>query len=71
MDMMNGFKNILVPVDFSANTDVAVHKAIEFSSAGVTKVHLLHVVVDSTGLPQFNQSQLRRIELKIWEGKKE
>ncbi len=36
------FKNILVPIDLSVNTEVAVKKAIDLAEAG-THIHLLHV----------------------------
>lgn len=42
--MAIGFKNILVPVDFSASTDIAIEKAIEFSDGCDAVVHLLHVI---------------------------
>ena len=38
------FKNILVPVDFSVNTEVAVKQAIELTDASGSSIHLLHVV---------------------------
>ncbi|HLY72062.1 MAG TPA: universal stress protein [Puia sp.] len=41
---MPAFKNILLPVDFSSNTELAVNKAIDFADAGGADVHLLHVV---------------------------
>ncbi|HEX5152942.1 MAG TPA: universal stress protein [Parafilimonas sp.] len=37
------FSNILVPVDFSINTDVAIEKAIWLAVPGSSIVHLLHV----------------------------
>lgn len=37
------FRNILVPVDFSINTQVAVKKCLEIIEAGGTKIHLFHV----------------------------
>ena len=38
------FKNILVPVDFSVNTEVAVKQALELTDAKGSGIHLLHVV---------------------------
>jgi nucleotide-binding universal stress UspA family protein len=38
------FKNILIPVDFSVNTEVAVKHAIELTDASGSSIHLLHVV---------------------------
>jgi len=40
--MKNGFRTILVPVDFSINSEVAIKKAIELSERG-TLIHLLNV----------------------------
>lgn len=40
---MHGFKDILVPVDFSANTETAVQKGIEIATAMMTRIHLLHI----------------------------
>lgn len=42
--MVDLFKNILVPVDFSVNTEVAVKQAIELTDAKGSCIHLLHVV---------------------------
>ena len=41
--MSNVLTNILVPVDFSANTDVAVKKAIGLAQFPNSTIHLLHV----------------------------
>jgi nucleotide-binding universal stress UspA family protein len=37
------FKNILIPVDFEINTEMAIKKAIELSDAGETIINLFHV----------------------------
>lgn len=37
------FKTILVPVDFTINTDLAINKAVELSDRNGTKIYLLHV----------------------------
>ncbi|MEO6670322.1 MAG: universal stress protein [Ferruginibacter sp.] len=44
--MGNVFKNILIPVDLSANTEIAFTKALEFAEFGTT-IHLFHVLRDS------------------------
>ncbi len=41
--MNQSFKNILVPVDFSCNTEMAIKKAIQLADVNETVVHLLHV----------------------------
>lgn len=41
--MLPYFKNILIPVDFTANTDAAVNHAIAVADAKNTIIHLLHV----------------------------
>lgn len=38
------FENILIPVDFSINTDVAIKKAISLSAGSKVSIHFLHVV---------------------------
>jgi nucleotide-binding universal stress UspA family protein len=40
---MNFFERILVPVDFSINTEVAVKKAIQLATPGSTTLYLFHV----------------------------
>lgn len=40
--MADSFKNILIPVDFSINTEVAIKKALEMADKNAT-LHLLHV----------------------------
>jgi nucleotide-binding universal stress UspA family protein len=41
--MAIAFNTILVPVDFSQNTDIAVKKAAELAGTGGAELHLLHV----------------------------
>ena len=41
--MSTSFRKILIPVDFSANTEVAVKKALELAEDG-SVIHLLHVL---------------------------
>ncbi len=38
------FDKILIPVDFSLNTEIAVKKAVELVGSDATVIHLLHVV---------------------------
>jgi nucleotide-binding universal stress UspA family protein len=40
---MKYFEKILVPVDFTVNTNVAITKAIELSVPGITSIELVHV----------------------------
>ena len=42
--MSSLFKNILIPVDFSVNTEVAVKQAIELACTDGSTIHLLHVI---------------------------
>ena len=42
--MSSLFKSILIPVDFSANTEAAVNQAIELACTNGSTIHLLHVV---------------------------
>jgi nucleotide-binding universal stress UspA family protein len=43
------FDKILIPVDFSLNTEIAVKKAIEFVGSDETVIHLLHVLHPGKG----------------------
>jgi nucleotide-binding universal stress UspA family protein len=57
--MVRRFKSILVPVDFSGNTDIAISKALSLCSAGCT-LHLLHVQQTGHGSPfQYLKSLFR------------
>jgi nucleotide-binding universal stress UspA family protein len=38
------FKNILLPVDFSSNTELSVRKAVDYVDADDGQIHLLHIV---------------------------
>lgn len=40
---MNYFETILIPVDFSGNTQVAIRKAVELATPGYSVLHLFHV----------------------------
>src|SRR6476620_6673215 len=42
--MCQSFKTILVPVDFSINTEVAINKALEVVDRQGGTIHLFHVV---------------------------
>ena len=41
--MASAFNTILIPVDFSINTELAIKKALELSVPGSTTIHLLHI----------------------------
>ena len=41
--MKSEFNTILIPVDFSINTDVAIAKAIDLCPVSGGEIHLLHV----------------------------
>ncbi|MBS1916772.1 MAG: universal stress protein [Bacteroidetes bacterium] len=49
--MFRSFKNILIPVDFSLTTEIAVRKSLELIDPEGSTVHLLHVL-----LPKFSKS---------------
>lgn len=44
--MSFSFKTILVPVDFSINTEVAINKALELADKEGAAIHLMHVLSD-------------------------
>jgi nucleotide-binding universal stress UspA family protein len=46
--MTSLLKNILIPVDFSVNTEVAVKQAIELASTSGSFIHLVHVIKPQT-----------------------
>jgi nucleotide-binding universal stress UspA family protein len=39
------FKKILVPVDFTINTELAINKAVELADRYASKIYLLHIVL--------------------------
>lgn len=52
--METAFNTILLPVDFSINTDVAITKALEISTAGNCSLHLLHIYrIMFPGIPHY------------------
>lgn len=71
------FKTILIPVDFSINSDVAIRKAVELVDSECGQLHLLHVQVNS-GLATLSsmlgldrdyineEEQLQRNRLRQW-----
>lgn len=46
--MSSLFKSILIPIDFSGNTEVAINQAIELACPSGSTFHLLHVVRPKT-----------------------
>src|SRR6478672_2099209 len=53
--MPDSFKTILIPIDLSINTEVAIKKALDIADEG-TELHLLYVQsYTSTGLSAFAQ----------------
>lgn len=61
------FDNILIPVDFSLNTEVAIKKAIEMAGSDEALLHLLHVVKPGGRGPeqQFARWSMEK-ELEKW-----
>lgn len=66
---MNAFKTILIPVDFSLNMEVAVRKATQLITSGLTDIHLLHVTETADEISGSAELVLRRIETEIWNKK--
>ena len=74
------FKTILVPIDFSDNTEIAVRQAIKLSSPGDAILHLLHVTKPgnrysiNSVLHQLvsyqNGNSIEEVTSKLWEWKK-
>jgi nucleotide-binding universal stress UspA family protein len=59
--MSFAFKTILVPVDFSVNTEVAINKALELADKDGATIHLLHVA--NNAKPNFLLADNRKPEL--------
>jgi hypothetical protein len=62
--LLRSFKNILIPVDFSLTTEIAVRKSLELIDPDNSAVHLVHVL-----LPKFskNNNQHKTVtELLKW-----
>jgi nucleotide-binding universal stress UspA family protein len=66
--MTIAINKILVPVDFSVNTGLAVKKAIGLAGTEKTELHLLHVVSPRVPLELLvAKNELDRLGQKIWE----
>ncbi len=64
---MSAFKNILLPVDFTSNTDMGVKKAIELADHEACVIHLLHILKSKPSSGNGYTAKLVRLrELKIW-----
>jgi nucleotide-binding universal stress UspA family protein len=57
---MIAFNTILIPVDFSQNTEIAVKKAAELAGRERAELHLLHVIRRGTN-PEARLEQLEQI----------
>ena len=62
--MSSLFKSILIPVDFSVNTEVAVKQAIELACTNGSTIHLLHVIRPKTLWSVIPVSQ--SIQVLVW-----
>ncbi|MEP6747016.1 MAG: universal stress protein [Bacteroidota bacterium] len=54
------FKNILIPVDFSVNTEIAVKKGLELIETNDSIIHLVHIITSGereTGYKKLNEWQ--------------
>jgi nucleotide-binding universal stress UspA family protein len=65
--MRDSFKSILIPVDFSINTEVAVKKTLEITGSDSATVHLLHV---NTVKNRNENPEQKKIEKMLGEWKK-
>ncbi|HEU4860460.1 MAG TPA: universal stress protein [Chitinophagaceae bacterium] len=57
------FSNILIPVDFHLNTEIAVKKALELADPGQTVIHLFHVQTPPLPWNSFLGSEMFQIDL--------
>lgn len=63
--MLPSFKNILIPVDFTLNTEVAINKALELIDHEGSVIHLLHVNKEIVGFGQ-ERRRLWHKKLNHW-----
>jgi nucleotide-binding universal stress UspA family protein len=54
--MQSGFNTILIPVDFTINTETAIKKALEVVDIKDASIHLLHVLTQNNSLTDRAQS---------------
>ncbi len=70
--MQDIFKTILVPVDLTLNTEVAICKALEIADASVVSIHLVHVLkpslFESFGKAE-ESKEIQQVESKLIEWK--
>src|SRR5690349_6410722 len=60
----SSFKTILIPVDFSINTEVAVSKTLEIIDTNSSDIYLLHVTSGN-----LSEDTLQSFELKLFQWK--
>ena len=63
--MFPSFKNILIPVDFTINTEVAINKTLELIDHEGSVIHLLHVNTEIVGFGQ-KRRRLWHKKLNQW-----
>jgi nucleotide-binding universal stress UspA family protein len=54
--MQQLFKTILIPVDFTVNTEIAISKALEMANSDGFMMHLLHIVKPSFAIKALGKS---------------
>jgi len=60
------FKNLLVPVDFTPNTELAVKKAIDMADKQTATIYLLHVLRSSANsTSEFEKKMIKLRELRL------
>lgn len=70
--MQKSFKTILIPVDFTLNTEVAICKALEICNSEEVSIHLQHIQNPSMSDVSFGRSSITEkeieanIKLKEW-----
>lgn len=62
---MHSFKKILVPVDFTVNTEVAINKSLELIDDEDSEIHLLHVKKSTA----FKKDAHNDLEIKLTQWK--
>lgn len=70
--MASAFGNILIPVDFTINTELAIRKAADLAVAGSTTVHLLHVTREADNKQaEDSAASVAEKQLDVWKVKLE
>jgi nucleotide-binding universal stress UspA family protein len=60
--MLQSFHTILIPLDFTINTEVAIAKALEMDDLGLQVIHLLHIETAGSATGTSGQDVKKKLE---------